>query len=90
MRGTEEQAGLIRDKSGIYAGLVQSQSTGQQLAVCFRSDEKLFVRICLVKEVVSNEEGIRTILLIPETPDDTLTLDLHQIESIYPIHEYNR
>lgn len=88
MRGTEEHIGVIRDKPGIYAGLVQSQATGQQLAICYRQDDKLIVKICLVKEVTGDHNGAKVVLHMPEHPTDELRVELEQIESIYPIRDY--
>ena len=89
MRSMEVNVGVIRDKPGIYSGLKQSQSSHQQLAVCYNSEGKLIVKICTVKDIVREEEGTHVTLV---SPDDKVETDIQfdSIESIYPIRDFDR
>lgn len=87
MRSMEINVGLIRDKDGIYSGLLQSQSMNQQLAVCYRSEGKLIVKICVVKELNRENDPTVTVVSPDETHTETVVL-LDHIESIYPIREF--
>lgn len=86
MRRMEVHFGVIRDKPGIYEGLLQSQSSNHQLAVCYNSDGKLIVKICAVKDIVSANDG--TMVLLHHDPSGESTVMLDQIESIYPIRDF--
>ena len=85
----EVNVSVIRDKPGIYSGLRQSQSSNQQLAVCYNSEGKLIVKICTVKEISRQEEGARVTLV---SPDDKIETDIpiDTIESIYPIRGFDK
>lgn len=89
MRGMEIQMGVIRDRPGIYAGLLQSLSLARQLAVCYNSDGKLIVKICTVVGI-SGENDKRMVALRtdPENPSTETVVPLNLIESIYPIRDF--
>lgn len=82
--------GMIRDKDGIYAGLIQSQSFNRQLAICYKSEGKLLVKICSVARVEQAKDTVMTTVVPqPEGPGSKpITLLLEDIESIYPIHAF--
>jgi hypothetical protein len=85
----EIQMGVIRDKQGIYAGLLQSQSMAHQLAVCYNSDGKLIVKICNVVDIAGeNEEAMITLRTQLEDPATETIVHLDHIESIYPIRDF--
>jgi len=89
MRRMEVHFGVIRDKPGIYEGLLQSQSSNDQLAVCFNSDGKLIVKICTVKDIVGGKDGTMVLLHSEHhDPPGESTIMLDQIESIYPIRHF--
>jgi hypothetical protein len=82
--------GVIRDKEGIYAGLIQSQSFNRQLAICYKSEGKLLVKLCSVVRIEQAKETvIVTVHPQPEEPGSKpTTLLLQDIESIYPMHAF--
>jgi hypothetical protein len=84
------QMGVIRDKDGIYAGLLQSQSLAHQLAVCYHSEDRLVVKICTVINIaVGDEPALVTLRTRPEDPPATeIVVSLDHIESIYPISDF--
>jgi hypothetical protein len=84
----EIRAGLIRDKPGIYNGLLRSWSTKGQLAVCYNSGGKLFVKICVVKEIRKDNDATTVCLASPDDIKNETTVALDHIESIYPIRAY--
>ena len=84
----EINVGLIRDRQGIYAGLLQSQAANRQLAVCYKSNDKLIVKISIVKELVSADAGTTVVLLSPDKTDSETTIRLEDIESIYLISDF--
>jgi hypothetical protein len=90
MRSRELQFGMIRDKEGIYAGLIQSQSFNRQLAICYKSEGKLLVQICSVLRIEQAKDTVMvTVYPQPEEPGSKpTTLLLDNIESIYPIHAF--
>lgn len=89
MRSMEIQMGVIRDKQGIYAGLLQSQSTAHQLAVCYNIDGKLIVKICTVVDIAGDQdEAVITLRTQSENPATETVVPLSHIESIYPIRDF--
>ena len=84
--------GMIRDKDGIYSGLADSQSTNRQLAICYNSREKLLVKICTVASLEKTIDGVRVTLNTQgdQGSPEPVTVTLDQIESIYPINEFNQ
>jgi hypothetical protein len=89
MRSMEIHLGVIRDKEGIYSALLESQSTTRQLAVCFKSDGKLLVKICSVRHMVLRQDGVN-VTLKSQTgdKDNETTILLEHIQSIYPIRDF--
>jgi hypothetical protein len=80
---------VIRDKEAIYAELLQGQSLGYQLAICYNSDGKLIVKICIVTNIAMGIDGI--VITLRGHPNDAATevkVALNSIESIYPIHPF--
>lgn len=79
---------VIRDKEAIYAELVQSQSQGHQLAICYNKDDKLAVKICTVKDIVRRNDKVAITLHsgLHDASTEEIALDI--IESIYPLHFY--
>jgi len=89
MRSMEIQLGVIRDKQGIYAGLLRSQTMAHQLAVCYNSDGKLIVKICNVIDIAGKkDEATITLRTRPEDPATEMIISLNDIESIYPIRDF--
>ncbi|MEX2232435.1 MAG: hypothetical protein WD824_09760 [Cyclobacteriaceae bacterium] len=89
MRGMEVHFGVIRDKPGIFAGLLQSKSLNRQLAVCYSSEGKLIVKISTVMEIFGGPDGGSVILRSqPENPGSETTVKMDRIESIYPIRDF--
>ena len=81
--------GVIRDKQAIHAALKQSKSLKRQLAVCYNSEGKLIVRICLVIDLIERKEGTSVIFRTQtEEGESDLTLLLSNIQSIYPIIDF--
>ena len=89
MRSMEIHMGVIRDKRGIYAGLLQSLSTAHQLAVCYNSEGKLIVKICTVMDIAGDKDtGSVRLRTIPIDPASETIVSLDHIESIYPIRDF--
>lgn len=89
MRSMQLHFEVIRDKESIYAELIQSQSLGYQLAVCFNDEGKLIVKICTVTAITNDND--RTLVTLRSDPADITTeclVDLDSIESIYPMHVF--
>lgn len=89
MRGMELHFEVIRDKEAIFAELLQSQSLGYQLAICYNRDGKLIVKICVVTDIVRGMDGV--VVSFRSEPNDVTTEDkvsMDCIESIYPIHAF--
>lgn len=85
----EIQMGVIRDRPGIYAGLLQSLSLAHQLAVCYNSDGKLLVKICTVVGITGENDGQMVALRTePGNPSTETVVPLNRIESIYPIRDF--
>ncbi len=87
----EVNIGVIRDRQGIHAELLRSESTSRQLAICYISDGKLIVKISVVKKLKNTPEGI--IVLLGATANDPpheTVVPLDQIQSIYPISDFVR
>ena len=80
--------GIVRDKQGIYAGLLESRSRQRQLAVCYNSDGKLIVRICMVKRIDRQKEGTWVTLFSPDEENSEVTVLIDNIRSIYPIQAF--
>ena len=81
--------GVIRDKQGIYAGLLQSQSMAHQLAVCYNNEGKLIVKICTVLDIAGEKEEAKiTLRTQPDDPGTETVVPLNHIESIYPIRDF--
>ena len=80
--------GIVRDKQGIYAGLLESRSRHRQLAVCYNSDGKLIVKICLVKRIDRRKDGTWVTLISPDDDHDETTILIDLIQSIYPIRAF--
>lgn len=89
MRSMEIHLGVVRDKEGIYSALLQSQSMNRQLAVCFKHDGKLLVKICTVMDIVGDKDRLKVILKSHgEDKERETTIPLNRIQSIYPIREF--
>lgn len=80
--------GIVRDKQGIYTGLLESRSRQRQLAVCYNSDGKLIVKICLVKRIERRKDGIWVTLFSPDDNNSEITILIDHIQSIYPIRAF--
>lgn len=80
--------GIVRDKQGIYSGLLESRSRHRQLAVCYKSDGKLIVKICMVKRIERRKEGSLVTLFSPEDENSEITIPIDHIQSIYPIRAF--
>lgn len=79
---------VISGKEAIYAELVQSQSQGHQLAICYNKDGKLAVKICIVKDILRRNDKVAISLRSGLHDANTEEIALDIIESIYPIHLY--
>jgi hypothetical protein len=88
MRSMEIKVGLIRDKQGIYEGLLQSKSMNRQLAVCYSSEGKLIVKISVVKDMLKEGEHTTVVLVSPIEEHTETLVPLDHIESIYPIRDF--
>jgi hypothetical protein len=89
MRSMEIQMEVIRDKEGIYAGLLQSQSMAHQLAVCYNSDGKLIVKICTVVDIAGDKDNAMIRLRSQaDIPANEVIVPVTHIESIYPIRDF--
>lgn len=80
--------GIIRDKQGIYTGLLESRSRHRQLAVCFKADSKLIVKISMVKRIDRRKDGTWVTLISPDDGDNEITILVDDIQSIYPIRAF--
>ena len=96
MRRTGLHLEVIRDKDTIYEQLLKSKSKGYQLAICYRTDDNLTVRICRVSDVSCGNNGIQ-ITLRANAEDGVFSgqitesvIGLEKIESIYPIHAFQK
>lgn len=90
MRDMELHFGVIRDKETIHAALQHSKSLKRQLAVCYYSEGKLLVNICTVSDVLEANDGVRvTLHSLPGGPESEFTVRLENIQSIYPIRDFN-
>ena len=88
MRSIEIHFGVIRDKQGIHSALVQSRSHHRQLAVCYSSEGKLIVKICIVKDIDKRKDGTWVTLLSPDDNNNETNIPLDHIQSIYPIRDF--
>jgi hypothetical protein len=88
MKGMALHFEVIRDKESINTELLQSKSTGHQLAVCYRDDERLVVRICNVMDIAQNGSSVAVTLRSDSNSEIIIGLDT--IESIYPIHAFRK
>ncbi len=80
---------VIRDKDMIYAELLQSKCMGNQLAICYKKDENLIVRICNVEDITRANDGVQiTLKSVPNEDTNDAVIGLEKIESIYPIHAF--
>ncbi len=89
MRSMQLHFEVIRDKESIFAELIQSQSLGHQMAICFNDEGKLIVKICVVTEITyDNDRTLVTLRsdLVDVTTECVVALD--SIESIYPMHAF--
>jgi hypothetical protein len=89
MQSKALHSGMIRGKRPIHQGLLQSQSTNRQLAVCYANDDKLLVKICTFLEVKGGKET--SVILQTQGQNgatENITIALDQIESIYPISDF--
>jgi hypothetical protein len=90
MKSMEVRFGVIRDKQGIRAGLLQNKSSGNQLAVCYNDDGKLLVKICHVLDVPAAGNGPVIMRLDPDDSTTEFKVGFEEIQSIYPITEFHR
>ena len=88
MKSTHVHVGVIRDKPGIYLGLIKSKSENRQLAVCYNSDGKLIVKICVVKNIVGDRNNGTVTLASPDDPLAETSIPVAHIQSIYPIRDF--
>ena len=84
----ELNIGVIRDRQGIYSGLLESQSMHRQLAVCYNSGGALLVKMSVVSEIISESGNITIVLQSSLDPLNKTAVSLDQIQSIYPITDY--
>lgn len=84
----EVNVGVIRDRQGIYSGLLHSQSMNRQLAVCYNSSGTLIVKISVVIEIITERDEIIVVLASAGDPSNKTIVPLDQIQSIYPITDY--
>ena len=90
MRGMELHFGVIRDRQTIHVALQHSKSLKRQLAICYYSEGKLLVKICTVSDVLEANDGVTARLQsLPEGPESEFTVRLENIQSIYPIRDFN-
>lgn len=90
MKSMEVNVGVIRDKPGIYTGLWQSQSSNQQLAICYSSEGKLIVKIGTVKEMTGQGAESQVTFTCPENDKAETTIPVDSIVSIYPIRDFDK
>ncbi len=88
MKRMDLNEGLIRDKEGIYSGLLHSLSAHQQLAICYNDDGRLIVKIAVVKQIRPADDGTRITLTSPDEPRAETLIHLDRILSIYPIRYF--
>lgn len=88
MKSTEVNVGVIRDKQGIYLGLLKSKSLNRQLAVCFNSSGKLIVKICIVREIIRDKKASTVTVASPDDAHVETSIPLDNIQSIYPIRDF--
>jgi hypothetical protein len=81
---------VIRDKATIQTELLQSKTMGYQLAVCYRDDENLNVKICNVIDIVQNADSLAVTLRSASEKTHDIVVGLETIESIYPIHVFQK
>lgn len=91
MRGMDLHFEVIRGKEAIYSELVHSQSLGHQVAICYRMEDKLIVKICMITGIAQGIGGM--VIRFRSQPDEMKTemlIALDAIESIYPIHAFQK
>jgi hypothetical protein len=81
---------VIRDKETIHSELLQSKTMGYQLAVCYRDEQNLNVKICNVVDIVQNPGRIVVTLRSESNENGEIEVGLETIESIYPIHMFQK
>lgn len=86
----EVRFGVIRDKQEIHAGLLQSKSSNSQLAVCYNGDGKLLVKICHVLDAPEAGDGPVILRLQADDPATEFSVRFEDIQSIYPIKEFDK
>lgn len=81
---------MIRDKRAIHEGLLESQSSHRQLAVCYNNKDKLLVKICTVVDVREEDSGTSVTLKMQgdDGAFESMIVMLDRIESIYPISDF--
>ena len=90
MRDMALQFEVIRDKQTIHSELLQSKAMGYQLAVCYRDEQNLNVKICNVVDIVQNPDRVNVMLRSESNANEEIVVDLETIESIYPIHMFQK
>jgi hypothetical protein len=80
--------GVVRDKQGIHSSLVESRKQHRQLAVCYSSEGKLIVKICIVKEIEKGNDGTWISVLSPDDDNSETRIHLDHIQSVYPIRDF--
>ena len=80
--------GVVRDRQGIHSGLLQSRSHHRQLAVCYSSEDKLIVKICIVKGFDTRKDGTWVTLRSPDDDNSETEVPIDHIKSIYPIRDF--
>ena len=80
--------GVVRDKQGIHASLVESRKQHRQLAVCYSSEGKLIVKICVVKEIETRADGTWITVLASDDDNSETQIHLDHIQSTYPIRDF--
>jgi hypothetical protein len=82
---------VIRGKEAIYSELLQSKSSFYQLAICYRNDNNLYVKICNVTDIADGIDDVAvTLRSEPGDNGSEVVIGLNSIESIYPIHPYRK
>ena len=90
MRDMALQFEVIRDKETIHRELLQSKTVGYQLAVCYRDEQNLNVKICNVIDIVQNADRVVVSLKSESSEHGEIMVGLETIESIYPIHMFQK
>jgi hypothetical protein len=90
MRDMALQFEVIRDKETIRTELLQSKAMGYQLAVCYRDEQRLNVKICNVIDIVQNPDRVVVTLRSESNDNGDMDVGLETIESIYPIHMFRK